>query len=75
MFYLAETSTIVLFYGVKSSCYWEHVEERIWEQFGNLRILWESNGNSQDGEGTIADACSSWWINEACRKIYELWIY
>jgi len=40
-----------------------------------LGILWESNGNSQDGEGTIADARSSWRINEACRKIYELWIY
>jgi len=31
--------------------------------------------NSEDGEGTIADARSSWGINEARRKIYELWIY
>jgi hypothetical protein len=34
----------------------------------NLGNLWESNGNSQDGEGTIADAGSSWPINDARRK-------
>jgi hypothetical protein len=72
---LSRTSTIVLLYGIKPRCYSKHLEDRLWEQFGHLRILWESNGNSQDGEGTIADARSSWRINEACRKIYELWIY
>jgi hypothetical protein len=42
-----------------------------------MRILWESNRNSQDGEGTIADAGSSWPINEARPKntIMNLWIY
>ncbi len=44
---------------MKPSCYSEHLEERIWEQFGDLGIVWESNGNSQDGEGTIADSRSS----------------
>jgi len=23
-------------YGIKSRCYWEHLEEHTWEQFGNL---------------------------------------
>jgi hypothetical protein len=58
----------MLLYGIKPRSYWKHLDERIWEQFGNLGILWESNGNSQDGEGTIADAGSSWPINEAPRK-------
>ncbi len=40
----------------------------IWEQFGNLGILWESNGNNQNGEGTIIDVGSSWPINGACHK-------
>jgi hypothetical protein len=58
----------VLFYKIKPRCYWEHLEDRIWEEFGNLGILWGSNENSQDGEGTIADAGSSSPINEARRK-------
>jgi hypothetical protein len=57
-----------MFYGIKPRCYWEHFEELIWEQFGNLGILWETNGNSQDGECSIAGAGSSWPINETRRK-------
>jgi hypothetical protein len=28
-------------HGIKPRCYWEHLEEPIWEQFENLRTFWE----------------------------------
>ncbi len=33
-------------YGIKPRCYWEHLGECIKEQFWNLGILWELDGNT-----------------------------